>query len=161
MRIWFHGAAQTVTGSRHLLEINGHRLLLDCGLYQGRRHDTYERNLNFPFEPTSVHAVVLSHAHIDHCGNLPNLVRRGYQGPIHATHATGDLADIMLRDAGHIQESDTSYLNKKLKRRGQPLVDPIYTGADAAVAARHDHQITLDVDGNRSHPLRPAGRQVA
>ncbi|HLC05102.1 MAG TPA: MBL fold metallo-hydrolase [Anaerolineales bacterium] len=149
MRIWFHGAAQTVTGSRHLLEINGHRLLLDCGLYQGRRHDTYERNLNFPFEPTSVHAVVLSHAHIDHCGNLPNLVRRGYQGPIHATHATADLADIMLRDAGHIQESDTSYLNKKLKRRGQPLVDPIYTGADAAVAARH--LTSHDYD----HPFEP------
>src|SRR3990172_6827292 len=149
MRIWFHGAAQTVTGSRHLLEINGHRLLLDCGLYQGRRHDTYERNLNFPFEPTSVHAVVLSHAHIDHCGNLPNLVRRGYQGPIHATHATADLADIMLRDAGHIQESDTSYLNKKLKRRGQPLVDPIYTGVDAAVAARH--LTSHDYD----HPFEP------
>jgi len=149
MRIWFHGAAQTVTGSRHLLEINGHRLLLDCGLYQGRRHDTYERNLNFPFEPTSVHAVVLSHAHIDHCGNLPNLVRRGYQGPIHATHATADLADIMLRDAGHIQESDTAYLNKKLKRRGQPLVDPIYTGADAAVAARH--LTSHDYD----HPFEP------
>lgn len=149
MRIWFHGAAQTVTGSRHLLEINGHRLLLDCGLYQGRRHDTYERNLNFPFEPTSVDAVVLSHAHIDHCGNLPNLVRRGYQGPIHATHATADLADIMLRDAGHIQESDTAYLNKKLKRRGQPLVDPIYTGADAAVAARH--LTSHDYD----HPFEP------
>ena len=149
MRIWFHGAAQTVTGSCHLLEINGHRLLLDCGLYQGRRHDTYERNLNFPFEPTSVHAVVLSHAHIDHCGNLPNLVRRGYQGPIHATHATSDLADIMLRDAGHIQESDTAYLNKKLKRRGQPLVDPIYTGADAAVAARH--LTSHDYD----HPFEP------
>jgi len=149
MRIWFHGAAQTVTGSRHLLEINGHRLLLDCGLYQGRRHDTYERNLNFPFEPTSVDAVVLSHAHIDHCGNLPNLVRRGYQGPIHATHATSDLADIMLRDAGHIQESDTAYLNKKLKRRGQPLVDPIYTGADAAVAARH--LTSHDYD----HPFEP------
>jgi metallo-beta-lactamase family protein len=137
MKIGFYGAAQTVTGSRHLLGVNGHRVLLDCGLYQGHRHDTYERNLNFPFEPASVDAVILSHAHIDHCGNLPNLVRRGYRGPIHATHATSDLADIMMRDAGHIQEADTAYLNKKLKRHGQPPVVPIYTGADAAAAARH------------------------
>ena len=137
MKISFHGAAQTVTGSRHLLGINGHRLLLDCGLYQGRRHDTYERNLNFPFEPVSVDSLILSHAHIDHSGNLPNLVRQGYKGPIHATHATTDLTDAMLLDAGHIQESDTAYLNKKLKRRGQPTIKPLYTGADAAAATRN------------------------
>src|SRR6266540_6762496 len=77
MRINFHGAAHTVTGSQHLLEINGHRLLLDCGLYQGQRSETYARNLNFVYDPRSVDAVILSHAHIDHCGNLPNLVRRG------------------------------------------------------------------------------------
>ena len=137
MKISFHGAAQTVTGSRHLLGINGHRLLLDCGLYQGRRRDTYERNLNFPFEPVSVDSLILSHAHIDHSGNLPNLVRQGYKGPIHATHATTDLTDAMLLDAGHIQESDTAYLNKKFKRRGQPTIKPLYTGADAAAATRN------------------------
>src|SRR3972149_10484682 len=104
MRIWFHGAAQTVTRSRHLLEINGHRLLLDCGLYQGRRHDTYERNLNFPFEPTSVHAVVLSHAHIDHCGNLPNLVRRGFAGRLPATPAAADGTALPLRASAPIHK---------------------------------------------------------
>lgn len=161
MKIWFHGAAQTVTGSRHLLDINGHRLLLDCGLYQGRRRDTYERNLNFPFAPSSVDAVVLSHAHIDHSGNLPNLVRQGFRGPIHATHATSDLADIMLRDAGHIQEYDTAYLNKKLKRRGKPLVEPIYTAADAAAATRqltsHDYDHPFESVPGVSASLVEAG----
>jgi len=104
MRINFHGAAQTVTGSQHLLDINGSRLLLDCGLFQGRRAESYERNLNFPFDPRSVDAVILSHAHIDHSGNLPNLVKSGFKGSIYATRATISLADIMLRDSGHIQE---------------------------------------------------------
>ena len=103
MRINFHGAAQTVTGSQHLLEINGYRLLLDCGLYQGRRQDTYARNLNFAYDPHKVDAVILSHAHIDHCGNLPNFVRRGYEGPIYAVRATVDLATIMMADSGRIQ----------------------------------------------------------
>src|SRR5512143_1412402 len=109
MRINFHGAAHTVTGSQHLLEINGSRLLLDCGLYQGRRSETYERNLHFPFDPRSIDAVILSHAHIDHSGNLPNLVKQGYKGPIYATPATCDLADVMLRDSGHIQEADARF----------------------------------------------------
>ncbi|MGH2605972.1 MAG: MBL fold metallo-hydrolase, partial [Anaerolineales bacterium] len=104
MKIAFHGAAQTVTGSRHLLTVNGRRLLLECGLYQGRRREAYARNLDFPFPPESVDAVILSHAHIDHSGNLPNLVRRGFTGPIHATRATAQLTDLMLRDSGHIQE---------------------------------------------------------
>src|SRR5690606_38450552 len=106
MRISFHGAAHTVTGSQHLLEINGKKLLLDCGLYQGRRADTYERNLNFYYNPQDVDAVILSHAHIDHAGNLPNLVKQGYEGNIFATHATADLSSLMLADSGHIQESD-------------------------------------------------------
>ena len=80
MKLTFHGAAQEVTGSMHLLEVNGHRVLLDCGLYQGRRSDTYERNLNFPWEPQSIDCVVLSHAHIDHTGKLPNLVKQGFGG---------------------------------------------------------------------------------
>ncbi|MFO7584615.1 MAG: MBL fold metallo-hydrolase, partial [Anaerolineales bacterium] len=85
MKIRFHGAAQTVTGSMYLLEVNGSQILLECGLYQGRRQETYKRNLNFPFDPASVDAVILSHAHIDHSGNLPNLVRRGFAGSIYAT----------------------------------------------------------------------------
>lgn len=134
MRIHFHGAAQTVTGSQHLLEINGHRLLLDCGLYQGRRGDTYARNLNFSYDPRTVDAVILSHAHIDHCGNLPNLVKNGYEGPIHATRATVDLATIMMADSGRIQEADAEFVNRKRARRGEEPIEPLYTEADARLA---------------------------
>ncbi len=137
MNITFHGAAQTVTGSRHLISLNGHHLLLDCGLYQGRRKETYQRNLNFPFDPTDVEAVILSHAHIDHIGNLPNLVRQGYESPIHATYATTHLTDIMLRDSGHIQESDVEFVNKRRARRGKPPIEPLYTKEDAKQVAQY------------------------
>jgi metallo-beta-lactamase family protein len=136
MEITFAGAAQTVTGSQHLLRINGHRLLLDCGLFQGRRADTYAVNRSFPFEPRALDAVILSHAHIDHCGNLPNLVRQGFGGPIHATHSTVHLTDLTLRDSGHIQESDIEFLNKKRARKGLPPLEPLYTVADAEAASR-------------------------
>jgi metallo-beta-lactamase family protein len=122
MKISFHGAAQTVTGSRHLLEINGHQLLLDCGLYQGRRKDFYKRNLEFPFVVDKVDSVILSHAHIDHSGNLPNLVRQGYEGPILATKATVHLTDIMTRDSGHIQESDAEFVTNLFIRLKMPCV---------------------------------------
>ena len=135
MRITFHGAAQTVTGSRHLIGINGFQVLLDCGLYQGRRKETYARNLKFPFAPNQVSAVILSHAHIDHSGNLPNMVRQGYEGPIYATHPTKNLTDIMTRDSGHIQENDARYINKKRAKRGEPPVEPLYTVEDAVRAA--------------------------
>lgn len=135
MRINFHGAAQTVTGSQHLLEINGHRLLLDCGLYQGRREESYARNLKFAYDPRSVDAVILSHAHIDHSGNLPNLVQDGYAGRIYAVPATVDLATVMLADSGRIQESDAQFVNKKRLARGEPLIEPLYTEADAVRAA--------------------------
>ena len=129
MRINFHGAAHTVTGSQHLLEINGHRLLLDCGLYQGRRGETYIRNLNFAYDPRKVDAVILSHAHIDHCGNLPNLVKNGYEGPIYATRATVDLATIMMADSGRIQESDAEFVNKKRLARGEEPIEPLIYGS--------------------------------
>jgi metallo-beta-lactamase family protein len=132
MKIYFHGAARTVTGSQHLVEVNGHRLLLECGLYQGKRRETYERNLNFPFDHKSIDAVILSHAHIDHSGNLPNLAKKGYEGPVFATEATAHLAEIMLRDSGHIHESDARYVNKKRLRRGEPPIEPLYTIEDAA-----------------------------
>jgi len=135
MRIHFHGAAQTVTGSQHLLEVNGHRLLLDCGLYQGRRGETYSRNLNFSYDPSKIDAVILSHAHIDHCGNLPNLVQDGFSGPIYATYATVDLATIMMADSGRIQESDAEWVNKKRARRGEEPIEPLYTEVDAQHAA--------------------------
>ncbi len=131
VRITFHGAAQTVTGSQYLLEANGARLLLECGLFQGRREESYRRNLNFPFEPTSLDAVLLSHAHIDHSGNLPNLVKNGYSGPIYATPATADLADLMLRDAGHVQEENIESVNHRRARRGEPPLEPLYTAAEA------------------------------
>jgi metallo-beta-lactamase family protein len=134
MRISFHGAAHTVTGSQHLIEVNGKRLLLDCGLFQGRRADTYERNLNFHHDPQKVDAVVLSHAHIDHAGNLPNLVKRGFAGPIYSTYATKDLSNLMILDSGHIQESDAEYVNKKRLRRGEPAIEPLYTKSDAESA---------------------------
>jgi len=149
MKIHFYGAARTVTGSQHLLEINGRRLLLDCGLYQGPRQESYERNLNFPFDPTSLDAVILSHAHIDHSGNLPNLVKQGYEGRIYTTPASAHLANIMLIDSGHIQESDAQYLNKKKNRnqRGSnngQQVEPLYTMEDAALVAQHFEGVKYD-----------------
>ena len=144
MRINFHGAAHTVTGSQHLLEINGHRLLLDCGLYQGRRGETYIRNLNFAYDPRKLDAVILSHAHIDHAGNLPNLVKSGYNGPIYATRATVDLATIMLADSGRIQESDAAFVNKKRRARGEGPIQPLYTETDANRAAQFFQSVDYD-----------------
>lgn len=135
MRLNFHGAAHTVTGSQHLLEINGHRLLLDCGLYQGKRAESYARNLSFAYDPRTLDAVILSHAHIDHCGNLPNLVKNGYEGPIYAVPATVDLAKIMMADSGRIQESDAEFVNRKRFARGEELIEPLYTESDAEHAA--------------------------
>lgn len=136
MHITFHGAARTVTGSRHLVSLNGHHLLLDCGMYQGRRKDFYKRNLNFPFDVTDIDAAILSHAHIDHSGNLPNMVKQGYEGPIYATNATVHLTDIMTRDSGYIQEHDAQFVNKRRKRKGEPPIEPLYTAEDAANAAQ-------------------------
>ena len=134
MKITFNGAAQTVTGSQHLISVNGHKLLLDCGMFQGRRKKTYERNQNFNFDPSEIDAVILSHAHIDHSGNLPNLAKQGFQGPIYATHPTVHLADIMLRDSGHIQEQDVEYVNKRRAKNGEAPIQPLYTVADASKA---------------------------
>ncbi len=136
MRIFFEGATQTVTGSQHLLSINGHNLLLDCGFYQGKRQESYERNRNFPFDPRTVDALVLSHAHIDHSGNLPNLVKQGFDGLIYTTAATAHLANLMLIDSGHIQEADVEFVNKRNKN-GAPQVEPLYTQVEAALVAQH------------------------
>lgn len=135
MKITFNGAAQTVTGSQYLLEANGARVLLECGLFQGRRAEMYERNRNFRFDPRKLDAVLLSHAHIDHSGNLPNLVRQGCTAPIYATPATADLADVMLRDSGHIQEADAIFINKRKVKRGEAPIEPLYTEEDAAQVA--------------------------
>ncbi len=134
MKLFTYGAAGTVTGSMHLLEHKGKKLLLECGTFQGKRDESYKVNLNFPFDPAEIDAMMLSHAHIDHSGNIPNLVKKGYKGPIYATNATIDLADIMLRDSGHIQESDIKYVNKKRRKQGLPERKPIYTQKDAIAA---------------------------
>jgi len=131
MNITFHGAAGTTTGSQHLLEINGQRVLFDCGLYQGHREEAYDRNHRFPFEPAKVDAVVLSHAHIDHAGNLPNLVKQGFRGNIYATPATRDLCQIMLADSARIQVADVEYVNRKRARKGQKAFTPLYDERDA------------------------------
>ncbi len=134
MKIHFYGAARTVTGSQFLLEVNGSRILLECGLFQGKRADTYHFNQNFMFDPKSIDVLLLSHAHIDHSGNIPNLVKQGYSNHIYATEATVSLVEIMLRDSGHIQESDIQYVNKKRARRGEPPMEPLYTYEDAEMA---------------------------
>ena len=136
MRIQFLGGVETVTGSQHMLESGGRRVLRDCGLYQGRRDEARKINTQLPFAPGTLDAVVLSHAHIDHCGNLPTLAHAGYAGIIHATTATVELAGVMLRDSARIQEQDAAYLNQKTNRRGLPAIEPLYTAADAEAALK-------------------------
>src|SRR5436309_2831014 len=136
MKLHFFGAARTTTGSMYLLEIRGKQILLECGLYQGRRAESIARNSGFPFDPASLDAVVLSHAHIDHSGNLPNLCKHGYDGDIYCTFATRDLAGIRLAESARIQESDAAFVSKHLARKGQPAVQPLYTVPDADKAVR-------------------------
>ncbi|GIK59204.1 MAG: MBL fold metallo-hydrolase [Ignavibacteriota bacterium] len=116
MKIQFIGAARTVTGSQHLLTINNKKILLECGLFQGRRKDTYEKNKNFSFDPKEIDTLILSHAHIDHSGNIPHLVKDGFRGPIYSTSATKDLCEIMLKDSAYLQQRDIEWLNKKNKK---------------------------------------------
>jgi metallo-beta-lactamase family protein len=130
MKIRFLGAAQTTTGSMHLVEAAGRRILLDCGLYQGKRKEAFERNRNLPFDATTIDAVVLSHAHQDHSGNLPTLVKRGFRGAIWCTPATRDLCDIMLRDSANLQERDVAYVNKRRVQQGQTPFEPLYGAMD-------------------------------
>jgi metallo-beta-lactamase family protein len=144
MQLQFWGAAQTVTGSMHLIKVNDYNILLDCGLFQGRRKEAFERNRNLPFDPTQIDAVILSHAHIDHTGNIPSLVKNGYRGPIWATPATRDLCAIMLLDAAYIQESDVRYVNKSRTKRGQNPFEPLYTRADTLQALSQFQSIGYD-----------------
>ena len=125
MKITFYGAAQTTTGSMHLVEANGKRILLDCGLYQGHRKEAFEKNRNLPFDPATIDAVVLSHAHIDHSGNLPQLVRHGFRGKVYARQSTIDLSAVMLRDSCFLQNRDLEYVNKKRRAQGKNLFEPL------------------------------------
>jgi metallo-beta-lactamase family protein len=145
MKLKFCGAAGTTTGSQHLLEVNGRRILLDCGLYQGARAQAYEVNCRFPyFDPKTIDAVILSHAHIDHSGNLPNLTLKGFSGNIFTTDATRDLCQIMLADSARIQEGDIDWLNKHRKKNGMPPVTPIYTERDAELCLRQFVTVSYD-----------------
>jgi metallo-beta-lactamase family protein len=132
MKIAFHGAARTVTGSKHLITLNnGKKILLDCGMFQGMGKETDAMNEDFGFDAASVTHMILSHAHIDHTGLIPLLVKRGFRGTIYCTSATLDLAEIMLLDSAKIQEDDVKYINKKRQKDGQPPIEPLYKISDA------------------------------
>jgi metallo-beta-lactamase family protein len=152
MRITFHGAAGTVTGSQHLIEVNDHKILLDCGLFQGKRKEAFERNRQIPdYDPASVDVLILSHAHIDHSGNIPSLVKRGFTGDIICTAATRDLCATMLMDSAYIQERDVEYVNRKRKRKGQTPFEPLYTQEDAVTAMDY----FMGVSYNRQRQILP------
>jgi metallo-beta-lactamase family protein len=130
MKLTFFGATRTVTGSKYLLQANGKSVLIECGLYQGHRADWLERNSHLPFDSSSVDAMLLSHAHIDHSGIIPVLGRSGFRGKIYCTDATADLCRVMLMDSAHIQEQDAAFLTKKNAKKGLPPAVPLYTAAD-------------------------------
>ncbi len=137
IRLTFHGAARNVTGSSHLIEVNGKKVLLDCGLFQGRRAEAWEQNSQFPFDPASIDALVLSHAHIDHSGKIPMLYRHGFRGPIYCTAATRDLANIMLLDSAFLQEKDAEFVNKLHARNGRDPIEPLYDMDDVVDVLSH------------------------
>lgn len=154
MEIQFIGAARTVTGSMHLVRTGTTTFLVDCGLYQGKRKEAFEINRTYDlFDPLEVDFIILTHAHIDHSGNLPTLVKNGFKGKIYSTFATRDLVSIMLRDSAHIQEKDIEYVNKKRQRKGQNLFEALYTQKDVSDALKlfvsinyhHEFEITPDI----------------
>ena len=165
MKIAFHGAARTVTGSKHLLTLkNGKKILLDCGMFQGMGPETAELNSNFGFEPSQVNYVILSHAHIDHCGLLPKLIKEGYNGKVYATPATKDLASVLMEDSAGIQESDIKFENKKRSLLGLPYLKPLYTTEDALIATEHfetvDYNIWHTIDEQISFCYTDAGHII-
>ncbi|HKJ15060.1 MAG TPA: MBL fold metallo-hydrolase, partial [Desulfobulbales bacterium] len=151
MKFTFHGAAKTVTGSQHIIDVNGHRIMLDCGLFQGKRKEAFELNRQGQCDGSSVDVLVLSHAHIDHSGNIPCLVKNGFSGDIYTTSATRDLCSIMLLDSAYIQEKDVMYVNKKRKRQGKNLFEPLYTKQDVVNAMQN----FIGINYNREHEIVP------
>jgi metallo-beta-lactamase family protein len=151
MKITFHGAAKTVTGSQHIIDVNGHRIMLDCGLFQGKRKEAFELNRQGSCDAKSVDVLVLSHAHIDHSGNIPCLVKNGFSGDIYSTSATRDLCSVMLMDSAYIQEKDVIYVNKKRKKQGKNLFEPLYTKEDVATAMQN----FIGISYNRQHEILP------
>ena len=150
MKLTFWGAAQTVTGSLHMLEYAGKRVFMDCGLYQGRRSEAARYNAEFPARPSEVDAVLLSHAHIDHSGLLPKLWREGFRGKVYATSATRDLCASMLPDSAHIQEKDAEWVNRREGRKGKDRIQPLYDQEDAAGVLEHFVEVPY---GERFDPL--------
>jgi len=144
VRINFLGAARTTTGSMHLLEVGGKRVLLDCGLFQGRRKEAFEKNRNLPFDAESVDVCVLSHAHIDHSGNLPSLVKRGFRGPIICTPPTRDLCEIMLLDSAYLQGRDVHFVNKRRIRQGKNPFEPLYLPQDVTRTLRQFRPVACE-----------------
>jgi metallo-beta-lactamase family protein len=136
-KLMFHGAAQTVTGSMHLLQLGDQTVSLDCGLFQGRRVEARERNMSFPVPPEQIHSVLLSHAHMDHSGRIPYLTKHGFRGHIYATGATADLCNIMLADSGHIQEEDARFWNERRAKDPTEFIEPLYTVDDAKAAMQY------------------------
>lgn len=151
MKITFHGAAQTVTGSQHLIEVNGKKIMLDCGLFQGKRKETFERNRTEFCSGDSVDCLILSHAHIDHSGRIPCLVKNGFDGDIFCTSATRDLCAVMLMDSAFIQEKDVEFVNRRRKKSGQRPFEPLYTKADVAKGMGQ----FVGLSYNRRHQLFP------
>lgn len=146
MKITFHGAARTVTGSKHLITLSsGKSILLDCGMFQGMGAETDELNRNFGFNPESVTYMILSHAHIDHCGLIPKLVKEGYRGDIYCTPATRDLAAVLMEDSAGIQENDLKFVNKRRTLQGLQYLTPLYTTNDALAAVDHFKIVDYDI----------------
>ena len=136
MKLHFLGAIRTTTGSKYILEVNGNRILLECGMFQGRRMESIEKNSKFDFDPAKIDCVVLSHAHIDHCGVLPSLCLKGFTGNIYSTFATRDLCSIILEDSAKIQKADAAFVSKERAKEGLPPVEPLYGPADAERSMR-------------------------
>lgn len=161
MRVSFHGAARSVTGSRHLIEAGETRLLLDCGMFQGRRGEADQRNRDLGFEPKWLDAVLLSHAHIDHSGALPVLTQQAFKGRVHATDATCDLARLMLEDSAKVQEQDCRYINKRERRRGRQCREPYYDMDDVQAIVRrftsHAYHQEFKISRNVSARFYDAG----
>lgn len=145
MEIKFCGAAETVTGSKHLITLkNGKKILLDCGMFQGRGKESFEMNQTFHFDPNDIDCMILSHAHIDHSGSIPRLVKQGYKGKIYCTPATRDLAEIMLFDSAFIQETEASNFNKYRLKEGEKPIKPLYTIEDAEKSFTHFRTVPYD-----------------
>lgn len=144
MKIHFCGAASGVTGSCHLITTKNHKVLLDCGQFQGGKTQEALNYEPFPFDPKEIDYVILSHAHIDHCGRIPLLVKRGFRGEIYCTDATADLVDVMLKDSGYIHEKEAEWKNRKAERAGKPLVKPLYTYDEAVESLKYIKPVLYD-----------------